>query len=98
LCGTPMVTAYKLSPLSAWIGKRMVKTKFFNLVNILFNQPVVPEMMQEHCTAAELSGLAQALLTHQNLNELQKSRLTEIAPMLKEPTKHTAARFVASFF
>src|SRR5690606_19094201 len=65
LCGTPMVTAYKLSGFSGWLGKKLIKSKFVNLVNILFSRPVVPEMLQEHCTPDEMAPLIQALLTQE---------------------------------
>ncbi len=97
LCGTPMVTAYKISPFSAWIGKKLLKTKFVNLVNILTNQPIVPEMLQENCTPDNLAPLVQALLTQKPLNDLQRGQLADIAPMLKENTPLAAARFVQSY-
>ncbi len=56
--GRPYVIAYKANPITIWLIRRMVKIQFANLVNILFGREVVPELLQEKCTAAEI---AQAL-------------------------------------
>lgn len=47
---TPHIIAYKVSPVTAWLLKRLVKTPYANLVNILLKRPVVPELLQERCT------------------------------------------------
>lgn len=46
---TPHIIAYKLSPVSAWFAKRMIKTPYVDLVNILLKRPVVPELLLEQC-------------------------------------------------
>lgn len=45
----PMVVTYKVSALSAWILRRMIKVKFVSLINILMNKEIVPELLQEYC-------------------------------------------------
>jgi lipid-A-disaccharide synthase len=49
LTDTPHIIAYKVSDLSAWIGKKLIKTPYVNLVNILLNRSVIPELLQEQC-------------------------------------------------
>jgi len=46
---TPHVIAYRVSPLTAFIAHYMLKTPYVNLINILLNRPVVPELLQERC-------------------------------------------------
>ena len=43
---TPMVIVYRLSYPSWLISKILVKTKYFGLVNILFSEEIVPELIQ----------------------------------------------------
>ena len=49
LTDTPHIIAYKVSPISAFFAKFFIKTKYFNLVNILLNKLAIPELLQERC-------------------------------------------------
>jgi len=42
----PHVVYYKVSPLTYFIGKRLVKVPFVSLVNILLGKRVIPELLQ----------------------------------------------------
>lgn len=55
LCKSPMVVGYKMKPLTYWLAKRLVKTKYISLPNLLANEMLVPEMIQEECTPARLA-------------------------------------------
>jgi lipid-A-disaccharide synthase len=55
----PMVVAYRLAPLTYWILKRMVKSPYVSLPNLLAQRLLVPELLQDAATA---EALAQTLL------------------------------------
>ncbi|MBA1189708.1 lipid-A-disaccharide synthase [Pseudomonas entomophila] len=55
----PMVVAYRLSPVTFWILKRMVKSPYVSLPNLLAQRMLVPELLQD---AATEQALAHALL------------------------------------
>ncbi|MCL2439434.1 MAG: lipid-A-disaccharide synthase [Alphaproteobacteria bacterium] len=55
LLGTPTVVAYKLSPISYFIAKRIVNIKSFTLPNIVLKKAVVPEFIQDAATPEKLS-------------------------------------------
>lgn len=55
----PMVVAYRLAPVTFWILKRMVKSPYVSLPNLLAQRMLVPELLQD---AATEQALAQALL------------------------------------
>jgi lipid-A-disaccharide synthase len=55
----PMVVAYRLAPLTYWILKRMVKSPYVSLPNLLAQRLLVPELLQDAATA---DALAQTLL------------------------------------
>jgi lipid-A-disaccharide synthase len=59
LSGVPMVVAYRLSWLEGAIGRRIIKVPSVVLANLVLEDNVVPEFLQERCTA---ENLAQALL------------------------------------
>jgi lipid-A-disaccharide synthase len=52
---TPMVVMYKVHPLSAWLMRRMMLSRYVTLVNILEQREVVPELLQEDATPARLA-------------------------------------------
>ena len=55
LAGAPVVVAYRVGALTALIAKRIVTTKWATLMNIALGREVVPEFIQEACTARALA-------------------------------------------
>ncbi len=51
----PMVVAYRLAPLTYWILKRMVKSPYVSLPNLLAQRMLVPELLQEAATSQALA-------------------------------------------
>jgi lipid-A-disaccharide synthase len=64
LSATPMVIGYRVGNLTAAIARRMVKVRFVTLVNLILDRDVVPEFIQENCTAQNLSRELVRLLTN----------------------------------
>lgn len=62
LAGIPTVVMYKAHPLSAWIIRKMLKTPYVSLVNILQNKPIIPELLQEQAAPKALSHALLELL------------------------------------
>jgi lipid-A-disaccharide synthase len=62
----PMVIMYKVSWLSAFIGRRLVKG-FFGLVNLLSKKEIVPEIFQERATPEVLTPLVESALYDQSV-------------------------------
>ncbi len=52
---TPHIIAYKLSPMSAWLAKHLIKTPYVNLINIILKRRVVPELLLEQCEPGPMS-------------------------------------------
>lgn len=82
--GTPMITFYKVNGITAFLAKRLIRTPFVNLVNILLQEKVVPEFIQEQATVENLS---QALLNLQHSKEWedQHKGLSKAIGMLQGP-------------
>ncbi len=51
----PYVTIYKFNALTAFIGRRLVKTPFVNIINILLGREAVPELIQEECKGENIA-------------------------------------------
>jgi lipid-A-disaccharide synthase len=62
MAGLPAVIAYKMNPITGFLARRIVKTRFVNLVNVILDRLVVPELLLEECTADRLISALDALL------------------------------------
>ncbi|MDY4280460.1 MAG: lipid-A-disaccharide synthase [[Pasteurella] mairii] len=55
LCKSPMVVGYRMKATTYFLAKRLVKTEYISLPNLLANEILVPEMIQEECEAEKLA-------------------------------------------
>lgn len=62
LLGRPMVVVYRVSPVTAFLARRMVDINFFSMVNILAGKKVVEELIQNDFTAPRLAAEVTRLL------------------------------------
>ncbi len=62
----PMVVVYRVSGLTWLVGKLLVKVPHFSIVNILARKELVPELMQQDFTAANVAARVEYLLDHPN--------------------------------
>ena len=80
LANVPHLIAYKVSKLTGMIAKKLLKIKYVNLINILADQEIVPELLQEKCTAINIVQAIQTLLSSEkqdfsiSLNQLGQSQ------------------------
>jgi lipid-A-disaccharide synthase len=51
MLGRPLVAFYKISPLTYWAGRRLVRIDRYSIVNILAGKEVVPELVQHRFSA-----------------------------------------------
>lgn len=58
----PMVILYRVSPLSYWIGKKVIKVPSIGLPNLVAQKKIVPELIQEDVTPERLIHEALSLL------------------------------------
>jgi lipid-A-disaccharide synthase len=71
--GLPFVVIYKTSTITAAIVKYLIQIKYVCLVNILANEPIVPELLQKNCTPQNIFDHAIRLLDIDNANAQKKS-------------------------
>jgi lipid-A-disaccharide synthase len=60
---TPMVIVYRVSPLTYWIGRRLVTVDQIGMVNLIAGEKVVPELIQDQLTPAAVADEAISMLT-----------------------------------
>ena len=62
LAKCPMVVGYRMKPFTFWLAKRLVKTEFVSLPNLLAGRELVKELLQEECEPQKLAAALQPLL------------------------------------
>ena len=84
----PMVVAYRLAGLTFWILKRLVKSPYVSLPNLLAQRMLVPELLQD---AATPEALAHTLLPLLDGGEEQTRGFDEIHRILRLDASNQAA-------
>lgn len=56
LMDTPFVMVYRVSPLTYLLGKSRVKVPYFAMVNLIAGEKIVPELVQDEFTAANITS------------------------------------------
>lgn len=82
LVGTPFLIAYRLSQASWLVGKKLIRTPFKGLVNLIAGTEVVPEFIQGEATPEALSEAALEYLETPEKAQAMRSRLAKIREML----------------
>lgn len=78
----PMVVTYRVSPVSAWLLRQMIKVKYVTLVNILLNKAVIPELLQERCQPDYLAHELAGMLINRDIGRKQKRQAHAALAML----------------
>ncbi|KPW44561.1 Lipid-A-disaccharide synthase [Pseudomonas syringae pv. broussonetiae] len=89
----PMVVAYRLAPLTFWILKRMVKSPYVSLPNLLAQRLLVPELLQDDATP---EVLARTLLPLIDDGQAQTAGFDAIHRILRRDASNQAADAVLS--
>jgi lipid-A-disaccharide synthase len=88
---TPMVIAYKQSPFTWALMRRMLYLPHIGLPNILAGEYLVPEFVQEKATPGNLAGALLELLHDGGAQRRQIEKFHEIHATLRQNTAQKAA-------
>jgi lipid-A-disaccharide synthase len=78
LLGSPMVVVYRVSATTAFIARRLVRTPFFSMVNLIAGRRVVPELIQDAFTPDAVAQEARRLLSSPEARETMRKDLAEV--------------------
>ena len=78
LAGCPMVITYRLSPLTYWLVKRKALLPYAGLPNILAGEFIVPELLQDEATPANLAQALGNWLDHKGARERLRERFARL--------------------
>lgn len=102
MAGVPMLVAYRVHPISAWVFSRMAQIKYVTIINILKKREVIPEMLQRLCSPFLLACAASALMSNPDQQARQKAAQKEALAMLVPtdgilPSDKAAAKILELF-
>ncbi|EKV30812.1 Lipid-A-disaccharide synthase [Caenispirillum salinarum AK4] len=95
MAGVPHLVAYRVSPLSAWLFRRLTTVRYVNLVNLTLDRPVVPEILQEACTAERLASETARLLDDTSVRACQREGFAEALEQFKGGAGSPSAKAAA---
>ena len=90
----PFITVYKLNFFSYFLLKSIVFTKYITLVNIIFDKPIVPELIQSQFNQDNIRNKLNFLIKDEKGSKLQLKNFGNLENMLKykniKPSVHAA--------
>lgn len=82
LLGAPMVTFYRVSALTWWIGRPLVRVPFFSMVNLVAGRRIVAELIQSEATGEWIAAEASLLLEDPIRRQAMKDDLRNVSAAL----------------
>jgi lipid-A-disaccharide synthase len=67
----PIIVAYKISWLSYFVAKALIKIKFANLLNLIVNREIIPEMLQLDCDSQRIAEVLEKMISDKNIAQKQ---------------------------
>jgi lipid-A-disaccharide synthase len=93
----PMVIIYKVSLLSYWIGRLLVKVDHIGLVNVVAGKEIAPELIQNDANPKRIAEESLRILKDEKLRQSMIESMERVRTRLGEPgAAQRAARIVYS--
>ena len=89
----PSIIIYKMNFLNFLIVKMLVKIKFANIINIINNKEIIPELIQKECNAKEIYNSVLYFLKNP---ELMKKQINDCEETLTKIRSRTSSSDEAS--
>ena len=91
--GVPSIIIYKMNFLNFFIAKLFLKIKYANMINIINNKEIIPELLQNECNSDEIYKTVNYLLKKP---ELINEQLKQVNKTIKELRSNTSSSNEAS--
>ena len=86
--GIPSIIIYKMNFLNFFIAKLFLKIKFANMINIINDKEIIPELLQKECNSDEIYKTVNYFLKKP---ELINEQLKQVNYSIKELTSKTSS-------
>jgi lipid-A-disaccharide synthase len=95
LSGIPGAIAYRLNPMSYWLGRLLVKVKYIGIANLLLDRPLHPEFIQSAASPTQLSRQLLRALDQSEVAAEAQDAAVELRELLKVGNDSSAAEWLA---
>ena len=85
LIGTPTIAAYKVSKLTYSLANLVVKARWMSLANLIFEETVLPELLQEEADGPNVAALAGRWLENPEITLKIRDKLAALPEKLGPP-------------
>jgi lipid-A-disaccharide synthase len=92
LSGVPMVTAYRVGAMEAFILRRAISVSSVILANLVIGREVIPEFLQEDCTPEKLSQALGEVLSDSTLRRHQLEAFATLDTVMSTGNQPPSAR------
>ncbi len=86
LLETPLVSFYRISPLTYFFGHRLATIKNFSIVNILAGERIIPELIQRDFTPQNILEETKKIFDSEDIRSEMIARFRRIKKILGEKT------------
>lgn len=90
LLSIPMVIVYKLTNLTYWIVKQIIKIPYIGLCNIVAEKKIVPELIQHEATAQNIATTIEKILDDAEYRKTMIAELQRVRQKLEGNNSDTA--------
>ena len=85
IIGTPFAVVYRVSPLSYWLGKRLIRVDHIAMANIVAGERIVPEFVQREFRPPEVAQTVLSWIRDPAAAEAMRERLKNVRQKLGKP-------------
>ncbi len=82
---TPVVIIYKVSPVSYWLGRSLIKVDNISLVNLIAGRKIVPELIQKEASAEKIATLVAEMVNDKKQLAVMRDNLGNVKDALGRP-------------
>lgn len=94
LAKCPMVVGYRMKPFTFWLAKRLVKTDYVSLPNLLAGRELVKELLQDECQPDRLAAALEPLLAQGETRDKLLATFAELHHQIRWNADEQAAAAV----
>ena len=85
----PSIIIYKMNFINFYLAKLFLKINYVNMLNIIKNSEIIPELLQNDCNPNEIFNSVYYYLKKPELMQKQLSEIKSIINEIKSPTSST---------
>lgn len=85
ISGTPTVIVYKVSPMSFWLAKMLVRVRFIGLINLIADREIVPELIQHQATPKNIADTVFDIFCDRRRRDEMRRHMLSVSDSLGGP-------------